>query len=149
MVIKQMNLVVVKKRGRPPGSKNKKTPGNIKPEASVNQDNIPKKRGRPPKKLQTISTTIKPESTQELIRESIESVKPTEDIHSSERKTYKQFQIGDKVKKITNGEIGYVKIHKPNTRYVYVNWGGDYMDFVAAELLELVNPIKNKRKLTE
>jgi len=144
-----MNLVVVKKRGRPPGSKNKKPPENIRPEASVNQDNIPKKRGRPPKKLETTSTTIKPELSQELLKISTEFVKPTQDIHFSETKNYTQFQIGDRVKKITNGEIGYVKIHKPNTRYVYVDWGGDYMCFVAAELLELVNPIKNKRKLTE
>ena len=144
-----MNVVVIKKRGRPPGSKNKKTAGDVKPAPAANQDIIPKRRGRPPKNPQVVPTTPKPELIRETIEESIEPIKPKEEKSVSELKTYKQFEIGDRVKKITNGEIGYVKIHKPNTRYVYVNWGGDYMDFVAAELLEAVNPVTKKQKKSD
>lgn len=150
--------IIVRKRGRPPGSKNKKTAGDVKPSPAVvaptdNSGIVPKKRGRPPKNPQVVAAP-KPELVSQeipVVKTDFVSItnKPKEETKIENQKNYKQFEVGDRVKKITNGEIEYVKIHKPDTRDVYVNWGGDYMDFAAADLLELVNPIPKKQKKSE
>lgn len=151
--------VVVRKRGRPPGSKNKKTAGEVKPRPAVvaptvDSGIIPKKRGRPPKNPLQTAAAIKPEFIPQeipILESKLISIvnKPKEETKVQEPKSYKQFEVGDRVKKTTTGDVGYVKVHKPDTRYVYVNWGGDYMDFVAADLLELINIPASKRQKKE
>ncbi|HNC55238.1 MAG TPA: hypothetical protein PLP33_07330 [Leptospiraceae bacterium] len=142
--------IVVKKRGRPPGSKNKKKGGEEKPvPAATNSELIPKKRGRPPKNPQPVAAP-KPELIQENPKPVSVPTTSTEVSPKTEATSnFRQFEVRDRVKKTTNGQIGYVKIHKPGSRYVYIDWGGDYMDFVAVDLLELVNPVPSKRTKKE
>lgn len=147
--------VVIKKRGRPKGSKNKKKAGDTKPEkakvAPKSQDKPQgKKRGRPSKAdLEARKASMPSAPTVE-----VEQSKPPTKVKSSRQPTptdennpfalltptppVNVFNVGDRVKNLVNGEGGVVLLHRAGSPSVYVHWGGGYSHYVHADTLKLI-----------
>lgn len=144
-----------KKRGRPPGSKNKPK-GPVFLDAVQQKINEQKKQSGAvvvaapslPQKQEIPTSPVVSQpaaAIPTLVKKQPQPQQVTQ-FDPTQIKNYKQYQLGDRVRKTTDEEIGYVKLHRENTRYVYVDWGGDYMNWVPVDLLQSAPIIPKKHK---
>lgn len=142
-----MEQVIKRKRGRPKGSKNKKKAGDTKPEkASVApQNSVGKKRGRPSKAEMEARKGALPSAPTQPVKQPVQPEpkpqrsRPKPPPPQDGPNPYAPIPIeppefvynkGDRVKNVSNGEIGIVSLHRDNSRSVYVHWGGGYSHYV-------------------
>jgi hypothetical protein len=147
--------VVIKKRGRPKGSKNKKKAGDTKPEkakiALKSQDKPQgKKRGRPSKadlEARKASMPTAPTAEVEQPKPAVKSKSLRQPTPTDENNPFAPltptppvnvFNVGDRVKNLVNGEGGVVLLHRAGSPSVYVHWGGGYSHYVHADTLKLI-----------
>jgi hypothetical protein len=150
-----------KKRGRPPGSKNKpKGPAFLdavqqkiseqKKQSGaviVAAASLPPKQETPTPPVITPPVVVQPAVViPTVVKKQQPQQQQVAQFDPTQVKNYKQYQLGDRVRKTTDEEIGYVKLHRENTRYVYVDWGGDYMNWVPVDLLQSAPIIPKKHK---
>lgn len=147
--------MVIKKRGRPKGSKNKKKAGDTKPEkakvAPKSQDKPQgKKRGRPSKadlEARKASMPTAPTAEVEQPKPAVKSKSLRQPTPTDENNPFAPltptppvnvFNVGDRVKNLVNGEGGVVLLHRAGSPSVYVHWGGGYSHYVHADTLKLI-----------
>lgn len=140
-----------KKRGRPPGSKNKPSGIIITPKlgnmTNVIKQKIEEQKAIPPQNVslpQKQKEESQPKKETTLKQQNTNSLEPID--KTSDYKNYRHYSPGERIRHINTGEYGYVKTHKAGERYVYINWGGDYMYWLPVDLLELaeIKPKKSK-----
>jgi hypothetical protein len=147
-----MEETIKRKRGRPKGSKNKKKAGDNKPEkASVApQTSVGKKRGRPSKaEMEARKASLPPAPTQEVNPPEPRPQRSKPQPVQQQDNPYAPLSIvppdfvynkGDRVKNISNNEVGIVLLHREHSRSVYVHWGGGYSHYLDVQNLVLIKP---------
>jgi hypothetical protein len=147
-----MEETIKRKRGRPKGSKNKKKAGDHKPEkASVApQNSVGKKRGRPSKaEMEARKASLPPATTKEVKPPEPKPQRSKPQPVQQQDNPYAPLPIvppefvyskGDRVKNISNNEVGIVLLHREYSRSVYVHWGGGYSHYLDMQNLVLIKP---------